>query len=130
MGASENEKLELNIAATIKFSFGSICDKVQSQLENVDVLARKIYDSMFNQGDKSEENASEATRKIAEILAENAQNSIRILQREARNQGNNSIRIIENHMQHFKVLRRHKLDKTNVERIAKRHQKGSSDGDF
>lgn len=126
MAVSENEKLELNIAATIKFSFGTICDKVQNQLENSEQMASEIVDMVFKTSPSTREIWVE---KVAQILREKATNDIRIIQREARNQGNNSIRIIENHMQHFKVLRRHKVEKPNVERIAKRHEKGSSDGD-
>jgi hypothetical protein len=130
MGASENEKLELNITATIKFSFGTICDRVQSVLENHTVLTNNLIEYLVDGEHIGVSEEDEIRSKIGNIIAAYAARNTTILQREARNQGNNSIRVIENHMQHFKVLRRHNLDKTNVERIAKRHEKGSSSGDF
>lgn len=125
MGASENEKLELNIAATIKFSFGTICDRVQSVLENDAGMAEKIVEFMFQNGPCTREIW---VKKVRDLLREKALNDIRILQRETRNQGNSSIRIIENHMQHYKVLRRHKLDRINVERVAKNHGRRDQNG--
>ncbi len=126
MTITEGEKLDLNITATIQFSFGTICDRVQSLLENNEDLACIIAECAFP-GDASYQDIF--AKRVQKVLDERATNNIRIIQREVRNQGNSAIRIIENHLDHYRILRRHNKDKINVERVTEQHRKRAKSGD-
>lgn len=130
MGVSENEKLELNIAATIQFSFGSICDRIASCLGNNANLAQEVVENLTGNPQVLTLTNESLVAIVREVLDENAARNIHVLQRETRNHGNNSIRVIENHLQHFRVLRRHHKDAPNADRIAKNHTRnGVQNGD-
>ncbi len=128
MGISEADKLDLNITATVQFAFGTICDKVQTVLGSNDFIAGKISWIVFSD-DEMPFTRAQLEDKVRAILDEKSTNNIQVLQRETRNQGNNAIRIVQNHLQHYRILRRHKRDKINVERVTEKHRKRDQDGD-